>query len=64
MKKLLVVMMLALLAFFAVGCGENSYTVTYMADGEVYEITEGVAPGTSSEFPAPPSKTSALRRGS
>ena len=57
MKKLLVVMMLALLAFFAVGCGENSYTVTYMADGEVYEITEGVAPGTSSEFPAPPSKT-------
>lgn len=57
MKKLLVVMMLALLAFFAVGCGENSYTVTYMADGEVYEITEGVAPGTSSEFPAQPSKT-------
>ena len=56
MKKLLLVMALAFVALFAVGCGEKSHSVTFMVDGTAYETVDKVASGDTAAFPAQPSK--------
>ena len=56
MKKLLLVMALAFVALFAVGCGEKSHSVTFMVDGTAYETVDKIASGDTAAFPAQPSK--------